>query len=144
MRPLPFTKEQLEKIAGKYPTPFHIYDAEGLRANVKRLQDAFAWNKGFREYFAVKALPNPAIMWLLAECGCGMDCSSLTELMLADESRGDVVSESNDGWELTYASGRQTVIRLDREPGTQTLPCLELANDGRHIHGSRYHRLKDM
>ena len=57
MRPLPFTKEQLEAITAKYPTPFHLYDEAGIRENVRRLKQAFSWNKGFREYFAVKALP---------------------------------------------------------------------------------------
>ena len=118
MRPLPFTKDQLEQIAKTYPTPFHIYDAEGLRANVKRLQDAFAWNKGFREYFAVKALPNPAIMKLLSECGCGMDCSSLTELMLARAvglSGKDVFFSSNDtpGEEFRLARDMNVMINLD-------------------------------
>ena len=83
MRPLPFTKEQMERITKEYPTPFHIYDEKGIRENVRRLQRAFAWNRGFREYFAVKALPNPVIMKILHEEGCGMDCSSLTELMLS-------------------------------------------------------------
>ena len=65
MRNLPFTKDALEAIVEKFPTPFHIYDEAGIRANVKRLQESFAWNEGFREYFAVKALPNPIIMKLL-------------------------------------------------------------------------------
>lgn len=78
------TKEQLEAIAASYPTPFHIYDAEGIRQNARRLKEAFSWNPGFREYFAVKATPTPGILKLLHQEGCGTDCSSLTELMMSD------------------------------------------------------------
>lgn len=74
---------QLEQIAAQYPTPFHIYDEQGIRENARRLNAAFSWNPGFREYFAVKATPTPAIMKVLQEEGCGCDCSSLTELMMA-------------------------------------------------------------
>ncbi len=76
------TKQQLDEIIKKYPTPFHLYDERGIRENARRLINAFKWNAGFKEYFAVKATPNPAIMKILKEEGCGMDCSSLTELML--------------------------------------------------------------
>ena len=75
---------QLEQIAAQYPTPFHIYDERGIRENARRLNAAFSWNPGFREYFAVKATPTPAIMKVLQEEGCGCDCSSLTELMMAE------------------------------------------------------------
>ena len=78
------TKEQLEKIAEIYPTPFHIYDEKGIRERARALNAAFAWNKGFREYFAVKATPNPVILDILKQEGCGVDCSSLTELMMSD------------------------------------------------------------
>lgn len=64
MKRLPFDKAQIERICEEFPTPFHIYDAQGIRENVRRLRRAFAWNPGFREYFAVKALPNPVIMQL--------------------------------------------------------------------------------
>ena len=85
MRKLPFDKAKLEEIAAKWPTPFHIYDAEGIRANARRLKKAFAWNKGFREYFAVKACPNPHLMKLLRdEFEFGSDCSSMAELVLAE------------------------------------------------------------
>lgn len=85
MEKKPFvTKAQIEEIAKTYPTPFHIYDEKGIRENARRLKKAFAWNKGFKEYFAVKATPNPYIMQILKEEGCGVDCSSLTELMLSD------------------------------------------------------------
>ena len=83
MRKLPFDKAKLEEIAAKWPTPFHIYDAKAIRENAKRLKKAFSWNKGFREYFAVKAAPNPYLMKLLKEFDFGSDCSSLAELELA-------------------------------------------------------------
>ena len=82
MRKLPFDKEKLEQIAKTYPTPFHIYDAEAIRENARRLRKAFAWNKGFREYFAVKAAPNPELMRLLKEFDFGSDCSSMAELAI--------------------------------------------------------------
>ena len=99
MRNLPFDRTKLEEIAKTYPTPFHIYDAEAIRANAKRLKKAFAWNKGFHEYFAVKATPNPHVMKLLKAFGFGSDCSSMAELVLA-EKVGNVGEEimftSND------------------------------------------------
>ncbi|NLJ81185.1 MAG: diaminopimelate decarboxylase [Firmicutes bacterium] len=76
--------EKLRQIAAEYPTPFHLYDEAGIRANARRLKKAFAWNPNFKEYFAVKATPNPAILKILQEEGCGVDCSTLTELMLAE------------------------------------------------------------
>lgn len=78
-------KEQLEKVIEKYPTPFHIYDEKGIRENARNLRKAFSWNKGYKEYFAVKATPNPYILKILQEEGCGADCSSLTELMLCEK-----------------------------------------------------------
>ena len=69
------TREQAEGIAKEYPTPFHIYDEKGIRENAKRVQDAFSWNPGFREYFAVQATPNPFLLDILHEQGCGCDCS---------------------------------------------------------------------
>lgn len=78
------TKEQAEKIISEYPTPFHIYDEKGIRENARNLNKAFSWNKGFKEYFAVKATPNPFILKILKEEGCGVDCSSLTELMMSE------------------------------------------------------------
>lgn len=99
MKKEPFiTKEKIEEIAAQYPTPFHVYDEKGIRENVRRLKAAFAWNKGFREYFAVKATPNPYIMEILKEEGCGFDCSSYTELMLSDRvgAKGDdIIFSSN-------------------------------------------------
>ena len=77
------SKDQLVAIAEQYPTPFHLYDEAGIRANARAVLDAFSWNPGFREYFAVKANPNPSLVRILAEYGCGCDCSSYTELMIA-------------------------------------------------------------
>ena len=74
------TKAQVEDIVKKYPTPFHIYDEKGIIENAKAVYDAFSWNKGFKEYFAVKATPNPVLMQILKAQGCGYDCSSLTSL----------------------------------------------------------------
>ena len=85
MRKLPFDKAKLEEIASKWPTPFHIYDAKAIRANAKRLKKAFSWNKGFREFFAVKAAPNPHLMKLLKEFEFGSDCSSMAELVLSEK-----------------------------------------------------------
>lgn len=93
------TKEQLDEIIRKYPTPFHIYDEKGIRENARRMNKAFSWNKGFREYFAVKATPNPVLMKILKEEGCGVDCSSYTELMLSDACGfhgADIMFSSND------------------------------------------------
>lgn len=112
------TKEQVEQIAAKYPTPFHLYDEKGIRENVKRLKEAFAWNKGFREYFAVKATPNPFLIKILNEYGCGCDCSSMTELMLSDaiSVRGEqIMFSSNDtpAEEFAYANKLGAIINLD-------------------------------
>ena len=78
------TLDQVREMAKSYPTPFHLYDEKGIRENAKRVNEAFSWNPGFREYFAVKATPNPFLIKLLHECGCGTDCSSMTELMLSE------------------------------------------------------------
>lgn len=112
------TKEKLEEIIAEYPTPFHLYDEKGIRENARRLKAAFSWNKGFREYFAVKATPNPYIMRILREEGCGFDCSSYTELMLSDRvgAKGhDMMFSSNAtpdaDFRLAYDLG--AVINLD-------------------------------
>ena len=84
MKKEPFvTKAQLDEIIKTYPTPFHLYDEKGIRENMKALKEAFSWNEGYREYFAVKATPNPFLINILREYGCGCDCSSMTELMLS-------------------------------------------------------------
>ena len=76
------TLEQAQEIIADVPTPFHLYDEKGIRANARLVNKAFAWNKGFKEYFAVKATPNPYLLRILKEEGCGVDCSSYTELLL--------------------------------------------------------------
>ena len=92
-------KETLEHIVEQFPTPFHLYDEAGIRRNMQEVRDAFAWNPGFKEYFAVKANPNPALISILNEYGCGCDCSSYTELMIA-RSLGitghDIMFSSNE------------------------------------------------
>ena len=112
------TKEQLESIVRQYPTPFHLYDEKGIRENARKLRQAFAWNPGFKEYFAVKATPTPAILKILREEGCGTDCSSLTELMLADKCgfRGsEIMFSSNDtpAEEFQLAARLGATINLD-------------------------------
>lgn len=119
MEKIPFvTKEQLEEITKKYPTPFHLYDEKGIRENTERLREAFSWNKGFREYFAVKATPNPFIIDILKKQGCGVDCSSLTELMMAQAMKfegGKIMFSSNDTppEEFKLAAELGAVINLD-------------------------------
>lgn len=78
------TLEKVEEIASQIPTPFHLYDEKGIRENARKLKEAFSWNKNFKEYFAVKATPNPFLLKILKEEGCGVDCSSLTELMMSE------------------------------------------------------------
>jgi len=90
--------EKLKEIVKEYPTPFHLYDEKGIRENVRHLQEAFSWNKGYKEYFAVKATPTPAILQILKEEGCGVDCSSYTELMMSDKvgfQNDDIMFTSN-------------------------------------------------
>lgn len=92
------TLEQIQNITKTYDTPFHIYDEKGIRENARRMKEAFSWNKGFREYFAVKATPNPFILKILQEEGCGVDCSSLTELQMSEAcgfSGSDIMFSSN-------------------------------------------------
>ena len=112
------TKEQLDEIVKEFPTPFHLYDEKGIRANAQAVKDAFAWNPGFREYFAVKATPNPFLINILKEYGCGTDCSSLTELMLSDAlgfSGEEIMFSSNDtpAEEFAYANKIGATINLD-------------------------------
>lgn len=111
-------KEQLDEIIKKYPTPFHLYDEKGIRENVKAVNEAFSWNKGFKEYFAVKANPNPFLINILREYGCGCDCSSYTELMLSEAMgcRGnEIMFSSNDtpAEDYVYAEKLGAVINLD-------------------------------
>lgn len=93
------TREQAEEITKSFPTPFHLYDEKGIRENARRLYQAFSWNKGFKEYFAVKATPTPRILQILKEEGCGTDCSSYTELMMSEACgfKGkEIMFSSND------------------------------------------------
>lgn len=115
---LPFSNEQIEAIAQKYGTPFHIYDEKAIKDNVRRLQAAFAWAPDFQEYFAVKATPNPHIMKFLAQEGVGADCSSLPELMLAERvglKGEDIVFTSNDTPSSEYVKAKElgVIINLD-------------------------------
>ena len=119
MKKEPFvTLEQLQEITKTYPTPFHLYDEKGIRENAKALKEAFSWNKGYKEYFAVKATPNPFLINILREYGCGCDCSSMTELMLSNEigvKGDDIMFSSNDtpAEEFAYAAKIGAIINLD-------------------------------
>lgn len=119
MEKKPFvTLEQVKEIAKTYPTPFHIYDEKGIRQKARDVKKAFAWNKGFREYFAVKATPNPYLLKILQEEGCGVDCSSLTELMLSRAcgfQGSDIMFSSNVTPEedMKLAYDLQAYINLD-------------------------------
>ena len=119
MNKKPFvTKEKLEEIMEQIPTPFHLYDERGIRENAKALKEAFAWNSGYREYYAVKACPNPFLINILREYGCGCDCSSLTELMLSNAigcSGDDIMFSSNatPAAEYKYADEIGAIINLD-------------------------------
>ena len=119
MKKEPFvTLEQLQEITKTYPTPFHLYDEKGIRENAKALKEAFSWNKGYKEYFAVKATPNPFLINILREYGCGCDCSSMTELMLSNEigvKGDDIMFSSNDTptEEFAYAAKIGAIINLD-------------------------------
>lgn len=119
MNKKPFvTKEQLEEMTKTYPTPFHLYDEKGIRENITALKDAFSWNKGYKEYFAVKATPNPFLINILREYGCGCDCSSYTELMLSDAvgvNGNDIMFSSNDTPAEDYilADKLGAIINLD-------------------------------
>ena len=119
MKKIPFvTLEQVQQMTRTYPTPFHLYDEKGIRENALRLQEAFAWNPGYREFFAVKATPNPFILRILHECGCGTDCSSMTELMLSEAAGitgSEVMFSSNDtpAEEFAKAAAMGATINLD-------------------------------
>ena len=116
---MPFvTKAQLQEIVKAYPTPFHIYDEKGIRENARKVMQAFSWNPGFKEYFAVKATPNPTILKILREEGCGTDCSSLTELMMSDRcgfTGSEIMFSSNEtpACEFKLAAKLGATINLD-------------------------------
>lgn len=112
------TLSQIQEIVKTYPTPFHLYDEKGIRENARRVKDAFSWNKGFREYFAVKATPNPFILKILKEEGCGVDCSSLTELMMSESCgfrNSDIMFSSNVTPAAEYQKAKElgAFINLD-------------------------------
>jgi diaminopimelate decarboxylase len=118
IKELPFSKSQIEAIIKRYPTPFHIYDEKAIRENARRLVLAFSWVKGFKEYFAVKATPNPHIMKILKEEGFGADCSSLTELLLAEKAGivgEEIMFSSNDTPAEEFIKARElsAIINLD-------------------------------
>ena len=112
------TLEQLQAITRQYPTPFHLYDEKGIRDTARALYKAFSWNPGYREFFAVKATPNPQILKILEEEGCGTDCSSLTELMMSDRcgfAGQEIMFSSNDtpAEEFALAAKLGATINLD-------------------------------
>ncbi|MBR1758520.1 MAG: diaminopimelate decarboxylase [Lachnospiraceae bacterium] len=112
------SKEQALAIREQFPTPFYIYDEKAIRENARRLREAFAWNPGFKEFFAVKATPNPFLLKILKEEGCGTDCSSMTELMLSQAlgfGEGEIMFSSNDTPPEEFAKARevQAIINLD-------------------------------
>ena len=151
MRKLPFDRAKLEEIAAKWPTPFHIYDARAIRENAKRLRKAFAWNRGFREYFAVKATPNPHVMSLLKEFDFGSDCSSMAELVLAERVGNvgeSIMFTSNDtpaeefrkAWELGAIINLDDITHWDflREAVPELAAVPLSADAAKHVFCCRY------
>ena len=115
---VPFTKDQLENIIENHPTPFHIYDEKAIRENAAKLKEAFSWIPGFREYFAVKATPNPYILKILKDEGFGADCSSMAELILAERTGLPgpyIMFSSNDTPYHEYQKAKElgAIINLD-------------------------------
>ncbi len=118
MKEVPFSLEKIQKLTKEYPTPFHIYDEKGIVENAGRMKEAFSWIPGFKNYYAVKACPNPSILEILKKEGFGADCSSLPELVLADRAgiRGeDIMFTSNDTPEEEFIKAKElgAVINLD-------------------------------
>ncbi|MDF2930596.1 MAG: diaminopimelate decarboxylase [Anaerospora sp.] len=115
---IPVSKQKLEEIIRSYPTPFHLYDEKAIRDNARNLLAAFAWAPGFKEYFAVKAAPNPYLMQILKEEGIGADCSSMAELILAEKvgvTGTDIIFSSNDTPYDEYVKAKElgAIINLD-------------------------------
>jgi diaminopimelate decarboxylase len=118
LKKMPFTKNDLEAMAARFPTPFHIYDEKAIRENARDLLRAFAWNEGFKEYFAVKATPNPFLLKILKSEGFGTDCSSLPELLLSEKAGivgAEIMFTSNDTPAIEFQKARQlnAIINLD-------------------------------
>ena len=118
MKEVPFSLEKIQKLTKEYPTPFHIYDEKGIVENARRMKEVFSWIPGFKNYYAVKACPNPSILEILKKEGFGADCSSLPELVLADRAgiRGeDIMFTSNDTPEEEFIKAKElgAVINLD-------------------------------
>ena len=150
---IPFTLEQIREITAHYPTPFHIYDEQAILENARLLNKAFSWNKGFKEFFAVKALPNPCILKILQEEGFGCDCSSMAELVLSEKSGitgENIVFTSNDtpAEEYIKAKALGAIINLDdishipfleKNAGLPEMICLRYnpgaLKEGNHIIG---------
>ena len=115
---IPLSLDQLNSLIEMHPTPFHIYDEKGIRKNARLLQKAFSWNPGFKEYFAVKATPNPYILSILKQEGFGGDCSSYPEMILCDKvgiSGENVIFTSNDTPAYEYAKAKEmgAIINID-------------------------------
>ncbi len=114
---IPFvSREKLNEITKQYPTPFHLYDEKGIRQKARALNQAFSWNKGFKEYFAIKATPNPTILKILQEENCGVDCATEVELMMAEKlGFTDIMFSSNNTPEQEYATADRigAIINLD-------------------------------
>lgn len=116
MKKLFISKEKLEDMTSQYPTPFHLYDEAGIRQKAREVNKAFSWNKGFKEYFAVKATPTPAILKILQEENCGVDCATEVELMMSHElGFKDIMFSSNNtpAREYQYAQEVGATINLD-------------------------------
>ena len=153
MQKMPFVSfEKLNEITAKYPTPFHLYNEAGIRRTARDVADAFSWNSGFREYFAVKACPNPFILKILKEEGCGVDCASMAELKLAEAlgfSGNDIMFSSNEtpAEEYEYARKLDAIINLDdithidflsKHGGLPERICLRYNPGGELLIGSVY------
>ena len=122
MKKIPFlTLEKAKEIREQIPTPFYVYDEAGIRANARLLKAAFSWNPGFREYFAVKATPNPFLLKILHEEGCGCDCATYTELLLSEAvgiTGHDVIFSSNDTPALDMRKAREMGVYINLDDAT--------------------------